>query len=229
MNTKLELLGSPWIYTDQQIQWDSVLSKGRVKQVKKKGIIIDEGKLIDCLYYLKNGRVKTVAISPSGHQKIVWYIDSGCIFGETPFFNQKPCDYSFVALTDCEIYVFPKEVVLQEIIAKHPDLTISIIQMLSRKVHILSTQVEDFTFNKPIVRVAKLVYLLHQGHNLTDKKGTPMIPLTQEDIGGVLGMHRVTVNQALKRLKELHALEDHTRHVIVKDLDILKGIFSKID
>lgn len=85
-----DLLGSPWISTIQKYDWDNALEKSTVRQYKKKDFIIQSGEIIECLYYLKKGRIKTVAISPSGQQKIMWYINSCCIFGETPFFNQKP-------------------------------------------------------------------------------------------------------------------------------------------
>lgn len=226
-STKFELLGSPWIYTSPHAEWNTPAIHGIVKKFKKKEIIIHSGEQIDCIYYLNKGRIKTVATSPSGSQKILWYIEAGCIFGETAFFNQKPCDYNFLAITDCEVYIFPKDIIIQEIIPKSPDLTLSIIRTLSRKVHILSTQVEDCVFSKPLIRVAKLIYLLYQGHILIDNKETSTIPLTQEDIASTLGMHRVTVNQVLKHLKGLQALEDHTHLIIVKDVKILKEIFNE--
>ena len=106
-----------------------------------------------------------------------------------------------------------------------PMIGIGIITMLSKKVHILSTQIEDFAFNKPIVRVAKLIYLLHQRNAIAEHRQTGSIPFKQEDIGSILGIHRVTVNQALKRLKHIGALEDNNL-IIVKDLDILKTVFQ---
>lgn len=225
MTINIELLSSPWIHIDQQLHWDNSAIGSQLKHYKSKEIIIRAGTLVNCLYYLKEGRLKTTAISPSGHQKILWYLETGCIFGETAFFNQKPCDYDFVAVTDCEVLLFPSEVVFQEIIPKNPSLTLSLITMLTRKVHILSTQVEDFTFNKPVVRVAKLVYLLYQENHLLNKKKPASLPLKQEDIAELLGLHRVTVNQALRYLKEIKALEDDS-HIIVKDAARLKEIFG---
>ncbi|SHN59423.1 Crp/Fnr family transcriptional regulator [Desulfitobacterium chlororespirans] len=221
-----ELLGSPWICENPHADWTAPAAHGIFKKFKKKEIIIHSGDQIDCIYYLNKGRIKTVAQSPSGSQKILWYIEAGSIFGETPFFNRKPCDYNFFAVTDCEIYIYPMEIIMQEIIPKFPDLTLSIIKTLSRKVHILSTQVEDCVFNKPLARVAKLIYLLHQGRILVDKRGSSSIPLTQEDIANTLGMHRVTVNQALKHLKEIQALKDHTHLMIINDLEKLKEVME---
>lgn len=224
--TKFELLGSPWICTENKTPWDNSLIKCKVKFFQKNETVINHGELIECLYYLKKGRIKTVAISPSGHQKILWYMDAGCVFGETAFFNQKPCDYSFIALTECEVHVFPKDVITLEMISKFPDLALSIITMLARKVHVLSTQIEGFAFNKPIVRVSKLIYLLHQRHNRAMKNGTAPIPFTQEEIAEILGMHRVTVNLVIKQLKEAQILDDHTHLITVKDVDKLKEIFT---
>lgn len=225
--TKFELLGSPWIYASSQAEWNTADVSASVKKFKKNEAIISGGEQINCIYYLDKGIIKTVATSPSGNQKILWYIEAGCIFGETAFFNQKPCDYDFLAITDCEVHIFSKDTIMHEIIPKFPDLALSIITTLSRKVHILSTQVEDCVFNKPLIRVAKLIYLLYQRHLLIDKNEDSTIHLTQEDIASTLGMHRVTVNQSLKHLKELQALEDHTHLIIVKNVKILKEVFQE--
>ncbi len=227
-SVNFDLLGSPWIYTVQKDGWDNALLKSTVCLYKKKDFIIQSGEIIECLYYLKKGRIKTVAVSPSGQQKIMWYINASCIFGETPFFNQKPCDYNFVAVTDCEIHILSKDILFQEVIPKYPELVISLLTTMSLKIHILSTQVEDLAFNKPIIRVAKLLYQFYQGNNLKIKKGTAVIPITQEDIAGILGIHRVTVNQIIRYLKEIQALEDNTHLIIVKNIKKLQEVFSQL-
>jgi len=219
-----DLLASPWIRIDPNIDWDHILTTSNVRVCKKGDVIINAGDSIESLYFLKSGRIKTIAISSSGNQKIMWYIDHDCFFGETPFFNHKTCDYIFVADTECEIYIFPREIVQKEIIPNHSDITLSIIETLARKVHILSTQVEDFTFSKAIIRIAKVIYFLYEGYALKEKKVPMKIPLTQEIIAEMVGIHRVTVNQVLKQFKSQQILEEHSHLIIIKNLEKLKEI-----
>ncbi len=219
-----DLLASPWIRIDQNIDWDHILSHSNVRMCKKGDVIINAGDSIESLYFLKSGRIKTIAISSAGNQKIMWYIEQDCFFGETPFFNHKSCDYVFVADTECEIYIFSREVVYKEIIPQQPDITLSIIETLARKVHILSTQVEDFTFSKAIIRIAKVIYFLYEGYTAKDQNEPIKIPLTQEIIAEMAGIHRVTVNQILKQFKSQQILEERSHSIIIKDLEKLKEI-----
>lgn len=219
-----DLLASPWIRIDKNIDWARILANNTVRVCKKGDVIINAGDSIESLYFLRTGRIKTIAVSPGGNQKIMWYIDHDCFFGETPFFNHKACDYIFVADTECEIYIFPREIVQKEILPNHADITLSIIETLARKVHILSTQVEDFTFSKAIIRIAKVIYFFYEGYALNEKKVPLKIPLTQEIIAEMVGIHRVTVNQVLKQFKSQQILEEHSHLIIIKNLEKLKEI-----
>lgn len=132
-----------------------------------------------------------------------------------------------MAETDCEVKILTKDLLLQEVIPKYPELVMSLFTTMSLKIHILSSQVEDLTFNKPIIRVAKLLYQLYQGNNLKYKKGFAVIPINQEDIASILGIHRVTVNQIIRYFKKIQALEDNTHLIIIKEIDKLKEAFSQ--
>ena len=125
---------------------------------------------------------------------------------------------------ECEIYIFSREVVYKEIIPQQPDITLSIIETLARKVHILSTQVEDFTFSKAIIRIAKVIYFLYERYTAKDQNEHIKRPLTQEIIAEMAGIHRVTVNQILKQFKSQQILEERSHSIIIKDLEKLKEI-----
>jgi CRP/FNR family cyclic AMP-dependent transcriptional regulator len=47
---------------------------------------------------------------------------------------------------------------------------------------------------------------------------------THDQIASMIGCKRVAVTRAFSRLKEVGAVEVKERHILVKDLDILKGL-----
>lgn len=220
---ELETLRSPWISCDQSNLWAKVLSLGQRRLYRKKQLVIQANEEITHLYYLKTGRVKTTVSSTSGQQKTIWYIDAGCIFGETPFFNRKSCDYCFHAVTDCEVYLFDNDVIYNEVIPKFPELVTSMLTILTRKVHILSTQIEYLTFDKPLIRVAKLIYLMCRNSESDGNECLGALPITQEELADILGLHRVTISNTIRQLKHLQILADNT-HLIIKDLPALKEL-----
>lgn len=217
-----DILSSPWICAGETVSWDAVLQYGVLKEYRKNEMIIRAGQTIEALGYLKSGLAKTVATEANGQEKLIWYIESGCVLGETPLINNKPCAYYFQAVQYSQVYWFSKAVVYGVILEKHPEIVKMLLSILARKVHVLSTQVEDQVFLKPAVRVAKLIYLFYERKKETGWKEYPSLPVTQEDIANLLGLHRVTVNQILQGMKITGILENHTHRIIVKDLDRLK-------
>ena len=216
------MLSSPWICAGKTVSWEAALQYGVLREYRKNDLMIQAGQTLEALGYLQNGVVKTVATEENGQEKIIWYIEKGCVLGETPLFNDKPCAYYFQAVEDCQVYWFSKAVVYGVILEKYPEITKSLLAILARKVHVLSTQVEDQVFLRPMSRVAKVIYLFYERKKVTGWKEYPSLPVTQEDIASLLGLHRVTVNQVLQNMKSGGILENHTHRIVVKDLELLK-------
>ena len=75
---------------------------------------------------------------------------------------------------------------------------------------------------KPLARVAKLIYLFYGNKKETGWKEYPSLPVSQEDIANLLGLHRVTVNQALQSLRTSGVLENNTHRIIVRNPELLR-------
>lgn len=221
-SSQFAILSLPWINAAAPSPWEDVLALAARRTYRKNEFIIRSGQILEHLYYLRSGELKTLAVGSDGQQKTLWFLTAGSVFGETPLFNRKPCAYLFQAVTDCEIYLFPREL-LNELFTNRPNLAQSLITTLTRKVHILSCQIEDSLFCKPVIRVAKLIYLLYQ---TKQKAESDSLPITQEDIAAVLGLHRVTVNQSVRAMKLDGILDIKNHHIVVKNVEKLQTLAS---
>ena len=225
-NIEPRLLWSPWLRVDT-VWWEKLFHLGQRCFFKKGSVIIKEGQYIQHLYYLRIGEIKTTVTSAEGLEKTIWYIQEGCVFGETPLFNDKPCVYVFSAILDCEVYLFSRETVIQEIIPKHPEVVLLILSVLTRKVHVLSTQVEDLTFRQPMARVSRHIYLLAYQNGKQVREGSPIpIKITQQDLANMIGVHRVTVNNVLRKLEDEGVLQRHNNTIVIKDIAKLETYAS---
>ena len=221
--TKYDILSSLWICSGEAVAWEGVLKHGILKEYRKNETIIQAGQTLEALAYLKKGIVKTVATEESGLEKIIWFIEAGGVMGETPLFNKKPCAYYFQAVQDCQVVWFSKAVLNNVVLMKHPEIAKSLLTIMARKIHVLSTQVEDQFFLKSMTRVAKLIYLFYQGNNEPGSKDHNLLHITQEDIASLLGLHRVTVNQSLQTMRNNGIVEIKKQRIIVQDLELLKN------
>lgn len=221
-SSEFAILSLPWIKAAAPSPWEDVLALAVRRTYRKNEFVIHSGQILEHLYYLRSGELKTLAVRSDGQQKTLWFLAAGSVFGETPLFNRKPCAYLFQAVTDCEVYMFSRET-LNGLFTRNPDVALSLITTLTRKVHILSCQIEDSLFCKPVIRVAKLIYLLYQ---TKQKAGSDSLPITQEDIAAVLGLHRVTVNQSVRALKLDGILDIKNHHIVVKSVEKLQALAS---
>ena len=222
-----ELLSSPWICKGTEVCWETVLPLATLREYRKNETIIQAGQTLEALGLLKSGVAKTVAVDAAGHEKIIWFMESGCVLGETPLLNEKPCAYYFQAVERCQVYWFSKEALFGIILPKYPEITKALLSIMARKIHILSTQTEEQAFLKPLARVAKVIYLFYGNKKETGWKEYPSLPVSQEEIASLLGLHRVTVNQALQSLRIQGVLENNTHRIIVRDLELLRRAASQ--
>ncbi len=166
-------------------------------------------------YFLDQGIVRINAISPSGQNTIILHLESGCVFRE---WFAVPTDESFliqdIAVTDCIVYSFPKSYLTDcEFICKYAILISNIVYSLTIKASSFARLLlEKGEFNPKVIVCNYLVDLASQ-----HRQDTFIPNITQTDLALSLGLHRVTVCNVLKELRDDGIIGSFTR----KNLEIL--------
>ena len=93
------------------------------------------------LLFLDKGQVRLTHFTLDGTEKILWYINQGCLFGETPLFDPMADDRGSVHICamDCVVYAFSKDRV-EHLSRTRPDLTLNLLHSMARKLRTLSNQ-----------------------------------------------------------------------------------------
>lgn len=186
---------SPWL-NQTQLPWEKILHLGVKKQFRKDSIIIGNGQLVKDLYYLYKGKIKVVSTTCIGREKPIWYISKGNIFGEVPFLDGGLCYTVFTCQEDCTVYTFSRKVFSDKIVLQHPEILMSILTSLSLKTRNLLSQINDLCLNSPKMRVCKMLYYLSLSH-----RGN-IIEISQQELGDMLAIHRITLNHIINDLKD---------------------------
>lgn len=215
-SSEISYTWSPWLNQNQS-SWENVLHLGVKKQFKKNSVVIGNGEPVNNLYYLQKGKIKVVSTTCLGREKPIWYISSGNIFGEVPFLDGGLCYTVFSCLEDCTVYAFSREVFSKEIFLQHPEVMMSILATLSIKTRNLLSQINDLCLNSPKMRVCKMLYYL----NLSSSGN--QIEISQQELGDMLGIHRVTLNHILNDLKSKGIISKKTckKKIIVENCEEL--------
>lgn len=212
---------SPWIYAQNKL-WESVLELGQKHVYEKGAIVLGGGKPVDYLYYLHAGRIKFSKLTADGDEKILWYINKENIFGAAPFFDRRPirdmCNM-LTALEDCEVYTFSRECFSKEIVVKYPELLENLIQSMAYKIFLGLNRGGDLSsLPSRICKVLRYVIQREQGTGAADKKIRSK-GISQQELADILGVHRVTLNNAISQLKREGIIEHISkRSLVINDI-----------
>ena len=176
--------------------WRAVLEHGQPRLWRKGSVIDYDG----CLFFLEKGRVRLTHTSLDGVEKILWYLNDGCVFGETPLFDPMDGDLPSVHLcvSDCRIRVFTGERV-EHLCAAHPELMRNLLHSMARKLRLVGQQASSLYVDDVLVRACKF---------LAQRIVPGSVPLTavpnmsHQEMASFLGVHRITLYKILKQQKK---------------------------
>lgn len=198
--------------------WRKVLHLGSRLLFPKGAEIMHGGQIGAYLYFVDRGEVRLMRTTLDGREKILMSMREGSVTGETPFFDDVPACSSIVAATDCVVYAFSRDCVLHDILPHHPDLTWALLHSLASKVRVLCNQSVSLSLADLPARICRFLHLrLKEGES-----GHPSVSpgLNQQELANLLGVHRVTLNKALRELEKESILGPYSKEeVYIVDME----------
>ena len=201
--------------------WEQVTHLATRQVFPKGALILDMEAPARGVYYIKEGQVDTVLYTLHGPEKVLYCVGQGCVFGEASCFSTGTTGEASVwARSACTLYFFKKEAVEGVIAREYPHLLLELTGLLGHIVRMYGIWLRDSLSQDYFVRVCRiLVYFVRWKHRDQPEPGNQVLirsDVTQNDIAKLLGIHRVTVTKAVKRLKELGVIRRFTK----SELDI---------
>lgn len=198
---------------------------GTVITIPQKNLIYLKGEKADCLYYIKNGRVRIFDSMPSGREITVNVLEAGHIFGESAFGSaQRPIN---VQAVNQVVLIAVSIKRLTEYFGTYPTLALHLLQMCTDSMDRLTNRVEEQCL---LDRYGKLAcYLLEVTNVESAEKGTigGIVPYTHEDLGYYVGLNRTTVTAVLKYFEKKHWISCGYGRLRVIDRDSLNEFVEK--
>ncbi|MGC7870855.1 Crp/Fnr family transcriptional regulator [Desulfosporosinus sp. SYSU MS00001] len=221
MEDEISNFWSPWVATTT-FSWEKVLGFASKRQYKKNDIILWNGQIVDELYYLNEGQIKMSYLNFEGEKKSVWYIESGNIFGEAPFFLGRECSMLISCERDSIVYAFDRKAIM-EIILHNSEIMVDMLTRMASKIQTLTRQIYDLSLNSPKMRLYRMLYFM------TKTRPGNTANISQQDLADLLGLHRVTVNKLLVALKNDGIIEHDIKRkrIVVSNPSILLELIEK--
>ena len=188
-----------------------IAAAGKVRELVRGDVLFEVGDEPDSIYVVLSGRI-AIAIGnrPFDHREsVIALMDEGDLFGDMGMLDKSPRSAGARALEASSVLEIPYAAVIEQL-DKSTALLWNVIRMLSRRLRAMDQALADSVFLDVTGRTAKRLLELSAG------KDEFTLPVTQEELAGMVGASRERVNKAIASFIKLHWLEqsDRTYHIL---------------
>jgi CRP-like cAMP-binding protein len=175
---------------------------GRTKllAIPKGELLFSQGDPSEELFVIAEGRIAIATRSTDGRESMVAVLEAGGLFGELGLFDDEPRSADARALTDSEVVALAYEDV-RAVLQDRPEILWVIVRLLARRLRATDEALADAVFLDVPARTAKRLL------ELAGADAEFQLPMTQEDLAGLVGASRERVNKALAMFTRLGWVE----------------------
>jgi CRP-like cAMP-binding protein len=179
---------------------EELRGRTKVQQLAKGELLFSQGDASHELFVVAAGRIAIATRSSDGRESMVAVLEAGALFGELGLFDDEPRSADARALTDSEVVALAYDAV-RAVLQARPEILWVIVRLLSRRLRATDEALADAVFLDVPARTAKR--LLELAGNADEFQ----LPMTQEDLAGLVGASRERVNKALAMFTRLGWVE----------------------
>lgn len=202
--------------------------------------LYQQGEEAAAIYQVLSGLIHLKRPTASGTESIVTLYQSGNCFGEIPLLLSLPDQrrgYNAVASGKSEIACLSQRD-FEEIATQHPQVYQKLIAKLCRIIQRLLQHAEDISNANLNQRLASLLldavechgvesHKIKGGEDETSQGICIDIPLSQTDMGKMLGVTRQSIQRELKHWREQNWIKKEGGRLKILELDQLKKLVAK--
>jgi CRP-like cAMP-binding protein len=189
----------------------TIATAGKVKELVRGDVLFEVGDEPQSLFVVLSGRIAiAIGNKPFDHREsVIALMDAGDLFGEMGMLDKNSRSAGARALETSQVLEIPYTAVLEQLNAS-TGLMWNVIRMLSQRLRSMDQALADSVFLDVTGRTAKRLLDLSGG------KDQFVLPVTQEELAGMVGASRERVNKAIASFIKLKWLEQHERtyHII---------------
>jgi CRP-like cAMP-binding protein len=209
-------IGHLWVFADLQPEELAALTKAALRKLYQKGQeVFSQGEPAQKMFLLKGGRVKLSKLAESGDEITLDIRKAGDFLGEAMLLEDTLYPLTATCLEDTLICGFDKAG-FEKLVLEHPNIGLQVIKNLSRRIDWLTSRVGSLSLSNLEERLYQVLSQVAREHGVQERQGYSIqFPLTHEELGFLVGAHRVSVTRALKSLKETGRVLQEGRVLIV--------------
>jgi len=213
------LAASPWVQARAPAHRARVAADTTVRACPAGGHVCRKGETVDHWIGVVEGLVKMANVSADGKPTSFTGIGAGGWFGEGSLLKDEPRRYDIVALRDTTVAAMPRATFMALLDESVPFNRHLIVQLNERLGQFIA-MVEHDRLLGPDARLARSLAALF--NPVLYPGNGPTLPISQEEMGQLVGLSRQRVNQALNALERAGLLRADYGSITVVDLPGLR-------
>jgi CRP-like cAMP-binding protein len=183
---------------------DRVVAEAEPRSLRRGDVLFSEGDEAAELFVVESGRLAMANRSPDGRESVLALMEPGDLFGEMPLFDGQPRSADARALEPSLVHAVPY-VMLREVLQGQPILLWGVVEMLARRLRTMDVALADAVFLDVTGRTAKRLL------ELAGDADEFLLPITQEELAGLVGASRERVNKAISSFIRLGWIDQRER------------------
>jgi CRP/FNR family cyclic AMP-dependent transcriptional regulator len=183
-----------------------IAASGVTKNLQRGDVLFSEGDTPESMYIVLSGRI-AIAIGNQpidGRESVLALMERGDLFGELALLDNGKRSAMARAIEPSSLLQIPYSIVRQQL-QLNPTMLWGVTKLLAMRLRVMDEVLSDSVFLDVTGRTAKRLLELSGG------KDEFVLPITQEELAGMVGASRERVNKAIASFIRLGWLEQHDR------------------
>jgi len=189
---------------------EPIVDQSKTVDLQRGDVLFQSGDDSSDLYIVTRGRIAIGNRSFDGRESLVALMESGDLFGEMPLFSNDGRSAEARALEESAVVVIPYQPV-KDLYDENPSLLWRVVEMLVSRLKSTDIALADTMFLDVTGRTAKRML------EMAGESDEFQLPITQEELAGMIGASRERVNKSISSFIKLGWLSQSGEKYIILD------------
>ena len=189
---------------------EPIVAQSKTLDLQRGDVLFQSGDDSSDLYIVTRGRIAIGNRSFDGRESLVALMESGDLFGEMPLFSNDGRSAEARALEESTVVVIPYQPV-KDLYDENPSLLWRVVEMLVSRLKSTDIALADTMFLDVTGRTAKRLL------EMAGESDEFQLPITQEELAGMIGASRERVNKSISSFIKLGWLSQSGEKYIILD------------
>jgi CRP/FNR family transcriptional regulator, cyclic AMP receptor protein len=201
---------------------DALLLHARVEHYAAGREIFAKGSPGRSMMAILGGSVRISAPSPAGRDIVLAMLQAGEVFGEIALLDGADRTADATAISDCDLLVLDHRDFVP-FLERRADLCILLLRLLCQRLRQTDRVVEEAMFGRLDGRIAKALIRLADSAPAAESGGVTL-RITQQELAGMVGATRESVNKQLHVWQTAGVLRLGKRLIVIPDIDAIEAL-----